>query len=247
MSSPVSLLIFWGKALLCFVWFWNSLFLGFTLALFQHSSISYYLGRIFGFGIGWLLNVRVVAIDEDNLYIEEDQGCIFVSNHQSALDLAFIPSIVIKRTHCIAKKSFLYVPFFGFWWWLTGQIFIDRQRRDSAISTLTTTTERIRNQKDNVWIFPEGTRNWLFENTKMKTFKKGAFHMSLDSGAPIVPVVVDRYSKIIDLKSKTYPGGELRVKCLKPFYPEDYSKETIDNYIEDVRNAMVKALEELDS
>ena len=71
---------------------------------------------------------------------------------------------------------------------------------------MSTATKRIQEEHHNIWVFPEGTRNWLYKDTTLKFFKKGPFHMSLDSGAPVVPVVLDRFSKIIDLENLIYPG-----------------------------------------
>lgn len=74
-----------------------------------------------------------------------------------------------------------------------------------------------------VFMFPEGTRARL-EKADLLPFKKGAFHMAVQAGIPIVPIVVANYSDIYNSKQRIFRGGQLRIKG------KNYSPQYI-NYI----------------
>lgn len=58
-------------------------------------------------------------------------------------------------------------------------------------------------------MFPEGTRT-TFETPNMLPFKKGAFHLAIQAGVPIVPVVCENYWRLY--RSGVFQPGELKVK-----------------------------------
>ncbi|NWU96831.1 PLCA acyltransferase, partial [Upupa epops] len=61
---------------------------------------------------------------------------VVVSNHQSSLDLMGMMEVLPDRCVPIAKRELLFMGSVGVAAWLGGIIFIDRQRPQSAISTL---------------------------------------------------------------------------------------------------------------
>ena len=66
---------------------------------------------------------------------------------------------------------------------------VDRKNAYQARKAMQVTTRILRNDTS-IWIFPEGTRN---PGEHLLAFKKGAFHMAVEAGVPIVPVCVSRY------------------------------------------------------
>ena len=79
----------------------------------------------------------------------------------------------------------------------------------------------------------------------MLPFKKGAFHLAVQAQVPIVPVVVQNYSHVLNLKEKTLRPGTIRIKVLDKVETKglEGTKEEIDKLVEKVRNDMVKELE----
>lgn len=69
----------------------------------------------------------------------------------------------------------------------------------------------MKTEKQSVWIFPEGTRSYTAK-PDMLPFKKGAFHLAVQAGVPIVPVVTANYSEVLHLQSWTFKGGSVPVK-----------------------------------
>ena len=73
-----------------------------------------------------------------------------------------------------------------------------------------------------IWIFPEGTRNRA-RDLSMMPFKKGAFHMAIDAGMDILPIVISQYDFLDAAKSRFEPG-RATVRALKPISVEGYGK-----------------------
>ena len=59
-----------------------------------------------------------------------------------------------------------------------------------------------------MFIFPEGTRN---RSGRLLPFKKGAFHLAIQTQLPIVPVVISCYNSFLDHEKKIFDDGK--------FYP----------------------------
>ena len=60
-----------------------------------------------------------------------------------------------------------------------------------------------------LWVFPEGTRH-LSKESDLLPFKKGGFHLAIQAGVPIVPVVCENYWSIYHKGVLT--DGNLRIK-----------------------------------
>ena len=123
---------------------------------------------------------------------------MIVANHQSNHDLFVLGHVVPPRTVCIGKKSLKWVPLFGQLFWLAGNVLIDRGNAYQARRAMQTTTRTLRENDTSIWVFPEGTRN---AGEQLVPFKKGAFHMAVEAGVPIVPVCVSRYAHRLSLNS----------------------------------------------
>jgi len=224
-------------------WFVFSLIYGFFmvcyLSLFRDPSIGYYFGKTYS----WIA-FKIGGITLEKTGFEHiTSPAVFVGNHQSIFDIALACSMVPRRTVCIAKRSFIFIPVFGFLWWLSGQIFIHRTNRSDAINTLDNAKRRIQQQGDSVWIFPEGTRN--YGGTTLLPFKKGAFHLAIQAGVPIIATVFTPLSSVIDVKHAIWRGGVFRIKVLPPFPTKGLTAGDVDNLINQVRTEMQKALDEL--
>ena len=78
----------------------------------------------------------------------------------------------------------------------------------------------------------------------MLPFKKGGFHVALDAGMPILPVVISQCD-FIDSKKSKFESGDITIKFLKPIQTDGYSKDTIDDLIEITRAKMQEAYTEI--
>lgn len=108
-----------------------------------------------------------------------------------------------------AKKELKWVPFLGLFMISGGTIFLDRRNPQVAIASLQAAGEHMKKRSLSLWMFPEGTRT-LSEEPSLKPFKKGAFHLAVQSGLPIVPVVCENYWKLY--RQGVFEGGVLKIK-----------------------------------
>lgn len=126
-----------------------------------------------------------------------DHG-IIVLNHQSFFDAPF-STIIWNHMKLpivgVAKMSLSKWPILGAYWRIMGGIFVenatsDKAQTEKSIEVMKSVSDRIKKEKLSVGIFPEGHRNI---EPKILEFKRGAFHMAVDAGVPILPIVIQTY------------------------------------------------------
>ena len=108
----------------------------------------------------------------------------------------------------MAKTSLQYTPL-GPFMILAGNIFIDRGNNVRAVRSVEAAGERMKKDGLSLWIYPEGTRH-MSESPDMLPFKKGGFHLAINAGLPIVPIVVENYWHIY--RKGIFDTGVIKVK-----------------------------------
>jgi lysophosphatidate acyltransferase len=96
-----------------------------------------------------------------------------------------------KQTSIMSKKSLQFTPL-GPFMTLSGAIFIDRNKNTQAVRSLETAGQLMKKLGTSLWMFPEGTRHCQ-EVPDMLPLKKGGFHLAVQAGIPIVPIVAENY------------------------------------------------------
>ena len=92
-----------------------------------------------------------------------------------------------------------------------------------------------------VAIAPEGTRSG---SKKLGKFKKGAFHLAMSAGVPIIPIVIKNAYMAMPKDSKIFKPTHIEVTVLEPIDTSEWNPKKIDLYIENVRNLYIKELEQ---
>ena len=118
--------------------------------------------------------------------LAENQSYVFISNHRSYLDTAMMFAYTGKKMGVIAKKEMLDWIVAGKFMKYVNVIAIDRRDTESAIATMKNAGDKLR-AGVSFGVFAEGTRAMRGE---LLPFKKGAFYMALETGFPIIPVVM---------------------------------------------------------
>jgi 1-acyl-sn-glycerol-3-phosphate acyltransferase len=122
-------------------------------------------------------------------------------------------------TRFVSKRTVFWIPVLGQAMALAGFIAIDRQDRASAIRSLGRAAETIR-RGASVILFPEGTRS---RDGRLSRFKRGAFHLALDAGVPVVPVAISGTYEVIRPRSIIVRPGPVHVTFAPPIDVADYA------------------------
>ena len=88
-------------------------------------------------------------------------------------------------------------------------------------------------------VFPEGTRS---RDGRLLPFKKGPFHLAIDSGIPIVPVTLLDTFQMMPKGSRFIQGGEARLIFHQPIDPRRFNDR--ESLTEAVRQSIASALPE---
>ena len=146
------------------------------------------------------------------------------------------------RSAVIAKHELKWLGPFGLALQLSGTIFVKRAQHDKALAALNSAVKKAKDTNTSIHIFPEGTRRSADSEDKyMLPFKKGAFHMAVDAGLPILPVIISEYD-FIDSKRKRFGyciDPEVNMTVLKAVETTGLTKADIDQLTEDTRNKMI--------
>lgn len=175
----------------------------------QHSA-QHSTARAFQLVMRYATGITVVIEDPEN-YLNTIRPAVFISPHQTELDILILGAVF--PTHCsvTAKASLKRIPVLGWFMALSGTVFLDRANSKSARGAMQGAADEMKLKRQSVWMFPEGTRSYA-EEPGLLPFKKGAFHLAVQAGVPIVPVVVANYSDILYVKKFRFNSGVIRIK-----------------------------------
>ncbi|MCX6287454.1 MAG: lysophospholipid acyltransferase family protein [Bacteroidetes bacterium] len=133
---------------------------------------------------------RIRVIGREN--IDKHETYVIVSNHQSGADIIVL-YLLWNNYKWVAKRSLYNFPFIGWNMWLNRYIVVDRGKKSSMFKMMTDAAKTLKSGSS-VMIFPEGTRS---KDGRLQTFKTGAFHLALETGIPILPIVIKGTSMAI--------------------------------------------------
>jgi lysophosphatidate acyltransferase len=178
-----------------------------------HRLAQWTTAHSFALAMRYATGVRFSIPPADRLLLDSNRPVVIVGNHQTELDVLLLGETFPKYTSVTAKKSLRNVPILGWFMALSGTVFIDRVDRSQAMKAFEGTAREMREHRQNVFIFPEGTRSYA-EKPVLLPFKKGAFHLAIQAGVDILPVVAENYSRLLNVKAKRFNSGTIRVKGL---------------------------------
>lgn len=209
----------------------------------KHRLAQWTTARCFKYTMQLTTGVRFQIVSGAE-YLSRTRPVVIISNHQSELDVLLLGEIFPRYCSVTAKKSLRNIPFLGWFMALSGTVFIDRAKKEAALKAFEGAAKEMREHQQNVYIFPEGTRSYA-RGPKLLPFKKGAFHLAVQAGVPIVPVVCENYSQLLDIKAQRFESGVIRVKVLPPIPTVGLEAKNVDDLTRDTREKMLKVLEEM--
>ncbi len=185
----------------------------------------YAYARFLSKGIFWCFNIKLNIIGK----FPTQGNYILMHNHASFLDLFLLPTLIRgKYTGIIAKKNFS-IPLIGSILTRFNAIPINRSNINSAKESLSI-AEKFIQDGFHIAIFPEGTRTIT---GKISPFKKGGFHMAINTNTKILPIIVQGLYGIKPKTRWTIHPGTVNIIIKDPV---DNTNKTVDTLLSEVES-----------
>ncbi len=144
--------------------------------------------------------------------LKDGESYVFISNHRSYLDTATLFAYTTRRIGLVAKKELLKAPILGQGMGFVNIIAIDRSNAERALESMRKARE-VMDDGYSFGVFTEGTRAMPGE---LLPFKKGAFHLALQTDAPIIPVAIKNTDWMMGKKQGVAYPGTIEMVLLPP-------------------------------
>lgn len=222
-SLAIWALLVFATTMMLFIWFYLPCFLmNDPLKTRYHRRISQIWMGLFLFFAGCRFKVTGKEVF-DGL-----ENAIVVCNHNSLIDIPVSTPFLPRANKTIAKKSFVYVPLFG-WVYQFASVIVDRKNDQSRRASFEKMKAVLNNGLD-MLIYPEGTRNKT--SAPLKSFYDGAFKLAIDTQKPIVPVVLLNTKYILPAQPIMYlRPGKIEMHILPAIFPAGLSKDSLKKLV----------------
>jgi 1-acyl-sn-glycerol-3-phosphate acyltransferase len=165
----------------------------------------------------------------------EGEQYVFVSNHRSYLDTAALFVYAGRRIGLVAKKELLKAPILGQGMSFVNIIAIDRSNAERARQSMEM-ARKVMESGYSFGVFAEGTRAMPGE---LLPFKKGAFHLALQTGERIIPVVIENTDWMMGKHAGVLYPGTIEITLLPAI--ETKGRDVMD-LLRETRGAVAKVL-----
>jgi 1-acyl-sn-glycerol-3-phosphate acyltransferase len=208
----IALLAFWGISILV---------VGPALVIYAAITGNidplYHTSTRLGIWGVMLIGVKIEVHGREHL--QAGRNYIFMSNHASNLDPPILIPVIPGRCSVLVKKELFRIPVLGTGMKLAHLVPVDRSDQEAAIKSVQRAVEVLREGLHMV-IYPEGTRS---SDGRLLPFKKGPFHLAMDSGVAVVPVtMLGTYESWPKTRFGIRPGTAT-VIFHRPIEPQDFS------------------------
>lgn len=169
--------------------------------------------------------------------LDKTQPCVYMSNHQSVMDIPVMMEAVPQSLRMVAKEGLFKVPLFGAAMARAGFIPIDRKNITKSKAQLNYAKNKLK-EGFSIWIAPEGTRSRTLE---LLPFKKGGFHVALALGIPIVPAYIQGAAEVVPSDSlKVSVDKKIGVYFGHPVSTDGLSSQQMPVLMKQVREAILE-------
>jgi len=187
-----------------------------------------------------LAGVDVEVTGEHNAWTH--RPAVFIFNHQSLLDPLAVFRVVQRDVTPIGKKEVERMPLIGQMAWLMNAALVDRTDSKQAKAALQPALDRLADGYS-IMIAPEGTRSLT---SRLKEFKKGAFHLAMQGGVPIVPVIIRNAGELMWRGSNSIRAGKMQVLVAPPIPTHDWTVREMNKKVAEIHRLYVDTLENWD-
>jgi putative phosphoserine phosphatase/1-acylglycerol-3-phosphate O-acyltransferase len=186
-----------------------------------------------------LTGVTVEVIDEENAW--SHRPAVFMFNHQSSMDMIVVARVLRRDITAVAKKELSRDPRFAPLGALFDVAYVDRSNNAAAREAMKPAIDKLHSGVS-VAVAPEGTR---MPTARLGRFKKGGFHLALEAGVPVVPLILQGAGDVMWKSSFTAHPGTVTVTVGAPIPTTDWSLDTLDDHIAEVRGVFERTLDDV--
>ncbi len=176
---------------------------------------------------------------EGEEHLWSHRPAVFIFNHQSQVDGILIAKLLRSDFTGVGKQELKHTPVFGPLFSYAGLVFIDRSNTAKAIEALAPAVEALREGRS-IAIAPEGTRS---RTPRLLPFKKGAFHIAMQGGVPIVPIVFRNALDVLPRGGVIVHPATVEAVVLPPVDTSDWKRESLDGEIQAIRESVQAVLD----
>lgn len=185
-----------------------------------------------------LIGMDIKVKGEEHLW--SHRPAVFVFNHQSKADVVIAAKLLRRDIAGVGKREIKKEnPIIGMVMEFGGVVLIDRADGKGAIDAMQPLVDAMRKEGKSVVIAPEGTRT---VSPKLAPFKKGAFHLAMQAGVPIVPIVIHNAGDVAPKGDFVFRPATVQVEVLPPVDTSQWHADTIADHVREVRNMFASAL-----
>jgi 1-acyl-sn-glycerol-3-phosphate acyltransferase len=180
-------------------------------SLFDGSGHSqHFLARIWGKSLlaFSFIRVRVEGLEK----LDPRASYVFVSNHQSLMDIPAILARLPYQFRFFAKKGLFKIPFLGTHLRRAGHLPVDRSNARNSLKSMSEGGRIIAERGVSLLIFPEGGR----APAGLREFKEGAAYIAIKAGRPVVPMAICGMRGLLPMGSLTIRSGRVRLRIGEP-------------------------------
>jgi putative phosphoserine phosphatase/1-acylglycerol-3-phosphate O-acyltransferase len=185
-----------------------------------------------------LAGVRLNVAGDEHLWSQ--RPAVFIFNHQSSIDVAVIGSLVRRDLTGVAKIEARRDPRFAPIGYVTDIVYVDRANSTQARAALEPAVDRLK-QGTSIAIAPEGTRS---PTPRLGRFKKGAFHLAMQAGVPLIPIVIRNAGDVMWRGSFVIRPGTIDVAVMEPISTDGWKTSELDARIAEVHDLFASTLED---
>ncbi|MBQ9452889.1 MAG: 1-acyl-sn-glycerol-3-phosphate acyltransferase [Desulfovibrio sp.] len=164
----------------------------------------------------WLHPWLPVSLRNDDLAVQHPAS-ILVCNHQSFLDI-YLLGAQQQSNLCLVTKHWPFHLLFFFAPAMRSAGYIDAENLP-AEEVEAVCLQRLREGATLV-IFPEGHRT---RTGALGRFHVGAFHLAMQSGRPVLPLLVHNSFNVFPPHGKLFHPMRIRMEFLQAVYPRDFA------------------------
>ncbi len=196
-----------------------------------------FVGQVMRLWAHWIIKSMGIKYEIKGLEnLDPKQQYIFMSNHESALDILIGISCLPYNIVFLAKKELFIIPFFGWALKAAGMIKIDRQNKEKAKFSVDKAIEKLLSSHFSTLIYPEGTRS---DADEILPFKKGGFILAIRSKLPVVPVTIIGAHSLLPKKSLRLVKGKVLFIIDKPINTSNLLETDKNQLLNQCRDIMI--------